>query len=147
MEPSDSNHEHNDSDELVLVNAFECPRLCYDTVRKTFHAEKEKWPFLGTVDDKVSSIASVVHKADRKDLNPLLLKYQLPDEHDGSKIFFSTTASAPSRPLSKEKQVLFAFRHAIKLQFNTAMLLDTNRKFIGKTYRCTCTSPWNSDSN
>ena len=55
MNPSHSTGEIDAVRDLVLVNSFDCPRLCYDTMRKTFHVEERKWSLLGSVADKVST--------------------------------------------------------------------------------------------
>lgn len=47
----------NADDQFELVNSFDCPRLCYDTMRKTFRVDEKKWPLLGAVADKVSDLS------------------------------------------------------------------------------------------
>lgn len=42
-------------EEFELVNAFNSPRLCYDSMRKTFRVEEQQWSLLGSVADKVGS--------------------------------------------------------------------------------------------
>lgn len=45
--------------EIEITDAFDAPRLVFDSMRKTFRVEEEKWPLLGTAADKVRP-----HKAD-----------------------------------------------------------------------------------
>jgi hypothetical protein len=49
----------NAQEEFEMVNAFETPRLSYDTMRKAFSVEEKNWPLLGSVSDKVSSFWNV----------------------------------------------------------------------------------------
>lgn len=43
------------ADDLEIINAFDTPRLVYDSMRKTFRAEEKKWSLLGDAADKVSN--------------------------------------------------------------------------------------------
>lgn len=48
-----SDHRHTSGDDLVVVNAFQSPRLSYDPMRKHFSVEQKPWSLLGSVKDKV----------------------------------------------------------------------------------------------
>ena len=61
MDPNRTVIATNAHEEFELVNSFECPRLCYDTMRKTFSVEEKKWPLLGSVADKVSALLGGNH--------------------------------------------------------------------------------------
>lgn len=55
MEPNLAHPHLNVDGKVSLVNASDYPRLVYDSVRKTFHVQDEKWALLGSLADKVCS--------------------------------------------------------------------------------------------
>lgn len=57
MEASHSPTTNDKEEDFELVNAFESPRLSYDSMRKTFRVEEKQWALLGSVADKVSMMA------------------------------------------------------------------------------------------
>lgn len=42
---------------LDVVDAFDMPRIVFDSMRKTFRVEAKRWPLLGSAADKVRKVS------------------------------------------------------------------------------------------